>query len=291
MHKSGFVNIIGNPNVGKSTLTNALIGEKISIVSPKAQTTRQRVLGFLNEDEYQIIFSDTPGYINKVSYSLHQKMLDYVGEAVLDADILVLMLESGQLSINEELQEKVSKLEVPLLVIINKIDLSNQEKVEEEINACEEMFPKAQIFPASSLHGFNIDNIRNHIIEMCPEHPPYYPKDIISDRYLRFFVSEMIREHIFFQFQKEIPYHTEVVIDYFKEELEIPKIGAIIYVSRNSQKMILLGKGGSAIKKLGMEARKSIEEFLGQHIFLDLRVKINENWRNDPNKLKRLGYE
>jgi GTP-binding protein Era len=290
MHKSGFVNIIGNPNVGKSTLTNALIGEKISIVSPKAQTTRQRVLGFLNSDDYQIIFSDTPGYINKVSYSLHQKMLDYIGDAFVDADVLVLMMESGQLSINEELKEKVNNLNVPLLLVINKIDLSNQENVAGEIEQCQQMFPKAKIFPASALHNFNIDQVRDEIIELCPEHPPYYPKDIISDRYLRFFVSEMIREQIFHQFQKEIPYHTEVVITYFKEEEEIPKIGAVVYVSRNSQKVILLGKGGSAIKRLGMEARKSIEEFLGQHIFLDITIKVNENWRNDPNKLKNLGY-
>ncbi|MBN2728812.1 MAG: GTPase Era [Bacteroidales bacterium] len=290
MHKSGFVNIIGNPNVGKSTLTNALIGERISIVSPKAQTTRQRVLGFLNSDDYQIIFSDTPGYINKVSYSLHQKMLDYIGDAFVDADVLVLMMESGQLSINEELKEKVNNLNVPLLLVINKIDLSNQENVAGEIEQCQQMFPKAKIFPASALHNFNIDQVRDEIIELCPEHPPYYPKDIISDRYLRFFVSEMIREQIFHQFQKEIPYHTEVVITYFKEEEEIPKIGAVVYVSRNSQKVILLGKGGSAIKRLGMEARKSIEEFLGQHIFLDITIKVNENWRNDPNKLKNLGY-
>ena len=291
MHKSGFVNIIGNPNVGKSTLTNALIGEKISIVSPKAQTTRQRVLGFLNEDDYQLIFSDTPGYIHKASYALHQKMLEYVDDALLDADILLLMMESGDLAIHAELREKINNLKVPLMVVINKIDISNQEKVAQEIQECETMFPNAKIFPASALHNFNIEAIRNTIVELCPEHPPYYPKDIISDRYLRFFVSEMIREKIFYQFDKEIPYHTEVVIDYFKEEQEVPKIGAVIFVGRSSHKMILLGKGGAAIKKLGMEARKSIEEFLGQHIFLDLRVKINENWRNDPNKLKKLGYE
>lgn len=290
MHKSGFVNIIGNPNVGKSTLINALMGEKISIVSPKAQTTRQRILGFLNEDNYQIIFSDTPGYIHKASYALHQKMLDYVFEAFLDADILVLMLESGQLEIHDNLQEKINALTVPLVVIINKIDLSNQEKVSEEIAFCEKKFPKATIFAASALHNFNIDAIKEKIVELCPEHPPYYPKDIISNRYLRFFVAEIIRENIFYQFDKEIPYHTEVVIDYFKEE-EIPKIGAIIFVSRSSQKMILIGKGGSAIKKLGSAARKSIEEFMGQHVFLDLRVKVYENWRNDPNKLKKLGYE
>ena len=291
MHKSGFVNIIGNPNVGKSTLTNALIGEKISIVSPKAQTTRPRVLGFLNEDNYQIIFSDTPGYIHKASYKLHHKMLEYVDDAILDADILVLMLESGQPEIDSILQDKINNLKEPLLVIINKIDISNQEKVASEIAACEQKFPNASIFAASALHNFNVDTIRNKIIELCPEHPPYYPKDIISDRYLRFFVSEMIREQIFYQFEKEIPYHTEVVIDYFKEEEEIPKICAVIFVGRSSHKMILLGKGGSAIKKLGMKARENIEEFLGQHIFLDLRVKINENWRNDPNKLKQLGYE
>ena len=289
MHKSGFVNIIGNPNVGKSTLINALLGEKISIISPKAQTTRQRILGFLNEEEYQVIFSDTPGYVSKPSYSLHNKMLEYIEDAFLDADIIVLLMESGNITLHDEFLEKINNFKKEVLLVINKIDLSNQEKVAEEIQKAKEMLPKAIVIPASALHQFNIEYIKNKIIELLPEHPPYYPKDIISDKYVRFFVSEMIREQIFYLFQKEIPYHAEVIVHSFKEE-RIPKIGAIIYVSRESQKMILLGKGGSAIKKLGIEARKSIEEFLGQHVFLEITVKVQENWRNDPDKLKNVGY-
>lgn len=290
MHKSGFVNIIGNPNVGKSTLMNALLEEKLSIVTPKAQTTRQRVLGFLNEENYQIIFSDTPGFISKPAYSLHEKMLEYINDAFLDADILILMLECGNIAVHEDLLTKIQDFSNPLIVILNKIDVSNQVAVDDDIKTISEKFPNAKIIPASAMHGFNVDFVKNTIIELLPEHEPYYPKDVISDRYLRFFVSEIIREQIFLQFQQEIPYHTEVIINYFKENEEIPRIGATIFVSRESQKIILVGKGGAAIKKLGTEARKNIEKFIGQHIYLDLNVKVNENWRNDLKKLKNLGY-
>lgn len=288
-HKSGFVNIIGNPNVGKSTLINALTGEKISIISPKAQTTRQRVLGFLSTDEYQIVFSDTPGYVEKPSYELHRKMLGYIDTAFEDADIVLLMVECGQKSIHEGLMQRLQNLKVPLIIVINKIDLSNQDKLKELFPLYTELFPNADIISVSALHNFNIEVLLARVVEKLPEHPPYYPKDVMSDRNLRFFVSEMIREQIFHVFDKEIPYHSEVVIDYFREDEEIPKIGAIIYVSRESQKKILIGHEGKSIKKLGTFARKNIEAFMGQHVFLDLTIKVKD-WRDNDKTLTQLGY-
>ncbi|PKP04674.1 MAG: GTPase Era [Bacteroidetes bacterium HGW-Bacteroidetes-6] len=288
-HKSGFVNIIGNPNVGKSTLINALTGEKISIISPKAQTTRQRVLGFLSTEEYQIVFSDTPGFVEKPSYELHRKMLGYIDTAFEDADIVLMMVEPGQKEIHAGLLLRLQNLKVPLIVIINKIDLSNQDALKELFPFYENIFPNADIISVSALHNFNIDVLLGRIVEKLPDHPPYYPKDVMSDRNLRFFVSEMIREQIFHIFDKEIPYHSEVVIDYFREEEEIPKIGAIIYVSRESQKKILIGHEGKSIKKLGSFARKNIEGFMGQHVFLDLTIKVKD-WRDNDKTLTQLGY-
>ena len=289
LHKSGFVNIIGNPNVGKSTLINALTGEKISITSPKAQTTRQRVLGFLSTDDYQIIFSDTPGYVENPAYELHRKMLGYINTAFEDADIVVLLIEPDTRELNPDLLQRLQNLKVPLIVCINKIDLSEQDKMIEQMKKYEGIFSNADVMLTSALHKFNIDVLLNRIIELLPVHPAYYPKDILSDRHLRFFVSEMIREQIFHLFEKEIPYHSEVLIDYYKEGESIPKIGATIYVSRDSQKRILIGQGGNSIKKLGIQSRKSIEDFLGQHIFLDLNVKVKD-WRNDEKILKQMGF-
>lgn len=288
-HKSGFVNIIGNPNVGKSTLINALTGEKISIVSPKAQTTRQRVLGFLSTDDYQIVFSDTPGYVENPAYELHRKMLGYINAAFEDADIVILLIEPGTRELNPDLLLRLQNLTVPLIVCINKIDLSQQEKMMELMKHYGEIFPKADVMLISALHNFNVDVLLGRVIEMLPEHPAYYPKDVLSDRHLRFFVSEMIREQIFYLFEKEIPYHSEVIIDYYKEDENIPKIGATIFVSRESQKRILIGHGGSSVKKLGVQSRKTIEEFLGQHVFLDLNVKVKD-WRDDETTLKQMGF-
>jgi len=288
-HKSGFVNIIGNPNVGKSTLINALTGEKISIVSPKAQTTRQRVLGFLSTDDYQIVFSDTPGYVENPAYELHRKMLGYINSAFEDADIVILIIEPGTRDLNPELLQRLQNLAVPLIVCINKVDLSQQQGMMELMKQYEVVFPKADVMLISALHSFNVDVLMERVIEKLPEHPAYYPKDVMSDRHLRFFVSEMVREQIFYIFDKEVPYHSEVVIDYFKEEDDIPKIGATIYVSREGQKRIMIGHGGSAIKRLGTNARKNIEEFMGQHVFLELFVKVKD-WRDDDKTLKQLGY-
>lgn len=288
-HKSGFVNIIGNPNVGKSTLINALTGEKISIVSPKAQTTRQRVLGFLSTEDYQIVFSDTPGYVENPSYELHRKMLGYIQTAFEDADIVVLIIEPGTRDLNPDLLLRLQNLKVPLVVCINKIDLSQQEAMMTLMKQYSEVFPTADVMLISALHKFNIDVLLERIVEKLPEHPAYYPKDVLSDRHLRFFVSEMIREQIFHLFEKEIPYHSEVIIDYYKEDEDIPKIGATVFVSRESQKRILIGQGGSSVKKLGMLSRKNIEEFLGQHVFLDLNVKVKD-WRDNEKTLKQLGY-
>ncbi|NLL28491.1 MAG: GTPase Era [Bacteroidales bacterium] len=287
-HKSGFVNIIGNPNVGKSTLINALTGEKISIISPKAQTTRQRVLGFLSTDDYQIVFSDTPGYIENPSYELHKKMLGYIETAFEDADIVILIVEPEEKDINPDLIKRLKSLQIPLIICINKIDTSQQQKMNELMAYYKKEFPKADVMLISALHNFNIDVLLARIIEVLPEHPAWYPKDILSDRNLRFFVAEMIREQIFYLYDKEIPYHCEVYIDYFKEE-DIPKIGATIFVSRESQKRIIIGKDGNLIKKLGTQARKNIEKFLDQHIFLELHVKVKD-WRNDDKILKQFGY-
>lgn len=287
-HKSGFVNIIGNPNVGKSTLINALTGEKISIVSPKAQTTRQRVLGFLSTDDYQIIFSDTPGYIENPSYELHKKMLGYIETAFEDADIVILIVEPEEKDINPALIKRLKSLQIPLIICINKVDTSQQQNMNELMAYYKNEFPNADVMLISALHNFNIDVLLARIIDLLPKHPAWYPKDVLSDRNLRFFVSEMIREQIFYLYDKEIPYHCEVYIDYFKEE-DIPKIGATIFVSRESQKRIIIGKGGNLIKKLGMQARKNIEKFLDQHIFLELHVKVKD-WRNDDNVLKQFGY-
>jgi len=289
-HKSGFINIIGNPNVGKSTLMNALVGEKLSIITSKAQTTRHRIMGIVNGEDFQMIYSDTPGIV-KPHYLLHKSMMKFVETAMLDADIFLFVTEMGETFDNEDILKKLQTTEVPVLLLINKIDLSDQSKVEAKINEWKELLPKAEIFPISALLKFNTDTVFQNIIRLLPENPPYFPKDELTNRSQRFFVSEIIREKILLNYHKEIPYSTEVAIDTFTEEEKLIRISAMIYVARESQKAIIIGAKGSSIKKLGTDARKDIEEFLDKHVFLELRVKVDKDWRENERELKRFGYE
>lgn len=289
-HRAGFVNIIGNPNVGKSTLMNALVGEKLSIITSKAQTTRHRILGIVNGDDYQIVFSDTPGII-KPAYELQESMMDFVKTAFEDADVLVYMVETGEKELkNEAFFEKITKVKVPLLLLINKIDLSNQSEVEEQMAYWQEKVPNARIFPISALENFNVQNVMEEIISLLPESPPYFPKDQLTDKPERFFVNETIREKILEQFKKEIPYAVEVETESFQEEEDIIRIRSVIMVERDSQKGIIIGHKGAAIKKVGSEARKDLETFFGKKIFLELFVKVNKDWRSRSSQLKRFGY-
>lgn len=289
-HKSGFVNIIGHPNVGKSTLMNQLVGEKISIITNKAQTTRHRILGIVNKEEYQIIYSDTPGIIDP-AYKLQVGMMKFVKSALQDADILLLMVEVGQTSLkNEELTVKLQNINVPLIVLINKVDTITQEDVNKQIEHWKEVFKNAEVLPLSAVHGFNILNLQDRIIELLPENPPFYPKDTLTDKPEKFFVEEIIREQILIQYKQEIPYSVEVVVVHFKEEEKIIKIRADIMVARESQKGILIGKGGSRIKGVGTDARKKMQRFFEKQVFLELQVKVNKNWRDNEAQLKRFGY-
>lgn len=288
-HKAGYVNIIGNPNVGKSTLMNALIGEKLSIISPKVQTTRHRILGIFNDDDYQIVFSDTPGII-EAHYKLQESMMAFIDIALQDADIFIYMVESGEKNIQTTIINRIEKTKKPLILAINKIDLSQQEKVMEEILHWEKTCPQAVIVPISALNNFNVDKLKELILDKLPESPPYFPKDEISDKPMRFFVSEIIREKILFQFEKEIPYSVEVVVEEYKEEDSIIRIRCNIFVLRESQKAILLGKNGAAIKRLGTAARKDIEAFVEKKVFLETTVKVNKDWRNNEQELKKFGY-
>lgn len=289
-HKAGFVNIIGKPNVGKSTLMNALIGQKLSVVNPKAQTTRHRIKGIINGEDYQIVFSDTPG-IMKPAYKLHEKMLDAVQATFADADVMIYVAEIGEKDIEEDLKEKFTHLNIPLFLVLNKMDKVDQYGLENAIEHWKTVFKWTEIIPVSALHKFNTGFIIDKILNYLPESEAYFEKDILTDRNERFFVTEIIREKILTLYQKEIPYSTEVVIDYFKDEPTISKIGATIFVTRESQKAILLGHQGAAIKRLGTHARKRMEEFLGRRVYLDLTIKVNDNWRDDDNALKRFGYE
>jgi len=288
-HKAGFVSIIGYPNVGKSTLMNALVGERLSIITPKAQTTRHRIMGILSGEDFQIIYSDTPGII-KPHYLLHRSMMSAVMASLSDADEILLVTEIDTPFENEQILEQLRDSSTPLIVAINKVDLSSETIVKQSIEKWKIQFPTADIIPVSALHLFNLGNLLDLIIEKLPEAPGYYPKDELSDRSVRFFVSEMIREKIFMLFGEEVPYSCEVIVDTFKEEDNLDRIEATIYVSRESQKAILLGKQGKSIKKLGMEARKEIETFLDKHIFLGLTIKVEKNWRENERLLKRFGY-
>jgi GTPase len=289
-HKAGFVNIVGSPNVGKSTLMNRLLGQKLSIVTSKAQTTRHRILGIVNDDDSQIVFSDTPGVVNS-AYKMHDAMMGYVNTALQDADILIFITDIFEDEMNhQETLEKIQKLKIPIICLINKIDLGDQEKVMNRITYWQERLPDAYVYLMSALHGFNIDLLWERIHKLLPENPAYYDKEDISDRPMRFFISEIIREKIFIHCQKEIPYSCHIDIEEYKEEPDITKIRAIIIVERDSQKGIVIGKGGEMLKRIGREARQEIEKFVGRKIFLETFVKVDKDWRVSDSKLKKYGY-
>ncbi|MBS9773770.1 MAG: GTPase Era [Tenacibaculum sp.] len=290
-HKAGFVNIIGNPNVGKSTLMNVLVGEKLSIITSKAQTTRHRILGIVNDENYQIVFSDTPGII-KPAYELQESMMDFVKSAFDDADILIYMVEIGEKELkNEAFFNKIINSKIPVILLLNKIDKSTPEEVENKIEYWTNKLPNAFVYVISALENFNIEAVFNKIIELLPQSPAFYPKDQLTDKPERFFVNETIREKILKHYKKEIPYSVEVETESFEEEDEIIRIRAVIMVERDTQKGIIIGHKGSAIKRVGTEARKDLQKFFDKKIFLDLYVKVNKNWRSDERQLKRFGYK
>ena len=288
-HRAGFVNIIGNPNVGKSTLMNQLVGEKVSIMTSKAQTTRHRIKGIVNGDDYQIVYSDLPGVLDP-AYMMQKYMMKFVTDSLQDADIILYLIECGETRYNEQLVEKINKMGIPVVFIINKTDKYTEEQVAESKSHWQTILPTADVFAISALKGVNIEAVRDRIIELLPECPPYFPKDALTDRPMRFFVSELIREQILLQYKKEIPYSVEVVVESYKEEPDLIRIAATLYVERSTQKAIIIGSQGSAIKKLGTDARLSIEDFLQKHVFLDLSVKVLKDWRNNELQMKRFGY-
>ncbi len=289
-HKAGYVNIIGNPNVGKSTFMNAIVGERLSIITSKAQTTRHRILGIVNGDDFQILFSDTPGII-KPAYQLQESMMDFVKSAFEDADILLYMVEINEMALKDARYfEKIKNATVPVLILINKIDTSNQEAVESKIAYWKEQVPKAEIHAISALENFNIQSVFTRILELLPESPPYYPKDQLTDKPERFFVNETIREKILQHYKKEIPYSVEIETEEFFEDDTLIKIRSIIMVERDSQKGIIIGHKGDALKRVGTEARKDLEKFFDKKIFLELYVKVNKDWRNNQRQLRRFGY-
>lgn len=290
MHKAGFVNIIGNPNVGKSTLMNAFIGEKLSIITSKAQTTRHRILGIVNGEDFQVILSDTPGII-KPAYELQESMMGFVKSAFEDADVLIYMVEIGEKELKDEaFFNKITNSKIPVLLLLNKIDTSNQAQLEEQSQLWQIKVPNAEFFPVSATEGFNVQNIFNRIIELLPESPAFYPKDQLTDKPERFFVNEAIREKILMHYKKEIPYAVEVDTEEFFEEDDIIRMRSVIMVERETQKGIIIGHKGSALKRVGVEARKDLEKFFGKQVHLELYVKVNKNWRSNQNQLRRFGY-
>lgn len=290
VHKSGFVNIVGNPNVGKSTLMNLLVGERISIATFKAQTTRHRIMGIINDDDAQIVFSDTPGVL-KPNYKLQESMLAFSESALEDADVLLYVTDPVEkVDKNGDFLQKVAKMKVPVLVLINKMDLINQEKLIELVEEWHGMLPNAEILPISALAKFNVDLVLKRIKELIPECPPYFDKDQLTDKPARFFVSEIIREKILLYYDKEIPYSVEVGVESFKEEPKLIHINAVIYVERDSQKGIIIGHQGKALKKVATEARKSLEKFFGKQIYLETYVKVDKDWRNSDRELNIFGY-
>ena len=290
-HKSGFVNIIGNPNVGKSTLINSLLGHKLSIITHKAQTTRHRILGVLNDDNYQIVFSDTPGII-KPKYELQESMMNFVFSIFEDADILIYMIDaSSEKYLNDDkIIEKLKSSKLPLLVLLNKIDLSSQGSVTQKMSEISISFPTAKLFAISALNNFNLDILKEKIIELLPNAPAYFSKDTLTDKSERFFVEEIIREKILTHYKNEIPYSVEIEVEEFIEKSDFVRIRAIIYVMRNSQKGIIIGHKGLGLKRIGSESRRDIEKMLGKKIFLETPVKVKKNWRNDKQQLKNFGY-
>ncbi|MDP3461653.1 MAG: GTPase Era [Bacteroidales bacterium] len=290
-HKSGYINIIGNPNAGKSTLMNALVGEKISIITSKVQTTRHRILGIVNGDEFQMIFSDTPGIITKPAYKMHEIMNSFVETAMIDADIILFIIDIQDKSDFKDILPKLQHALVPVFILLNKIDLSTQPEVEEMIKHWQALVPAATIIPMSALLGFNIEAVMSRIVDLLPESPPYFPKDELTDKSMRFFVAEIIREKILLNYKQEIPYAVEVAVESYEEGEKLTRIRAIIYTARESQKAIILGHHGAAIKKTGTMARIDIEEFIGKKVYLEIAVKVNKDWRDDETALKRFGYE
>lgn len=290
-HKSGFVNIVGNPNVGKSTLMNVLVGERVSIITSKAQTTRHRILGIVNTDDMQIVYSDTPGVLTP-NYKLQESMLNFSNSALGDADVLLYVTDVVEtVDKNEEFLQKVQKLDCPVLLIINKIDLSNQSELEKMVALWKEFLPKAEIIPVSAQSKFNIDYIKRRIEDLMPESPPYFEKDALTDKPARFFVTEIIREKVLLYYQQEIPYAVEVVVELFKEEVDMIHIKSLIICERDTQKGIIIGHQGQALKKVGSMARKDIERFFGKKVFLEMFVKVEKDWRNRDNMLRNFGYQ
>ncbi len=290
-HKAGFVNIVGNPNVGKSTLMNDLVGERVSIITSKAQTTRHRIMGIVNTPEYQIVFSDTPGVLSP-KYKLQESMLGFSESALVDADILLYVTDVVEdPTKNAEFLAKVSKEKVPVLLVINKIDLlKGQAELENIVMRWKELLPNAEVFPTSAKEHFNVTNLMSRIVELLPDSPPYFGKDALTDKPARFFVTEIVREKILLNYDKEVPYSTEVIVEKFDESDNAIHIMAVIYVERDSQKGIIIGRGGAMLKRVGVEARKDIEQFFGKRVFLEMFVKVEPNWRNRENKLRAFGY-
>lgn len=291
MHKSGFVNIVGNPNVGKSTLMNILVGQKVSIITSKAQTTRHRIFGIVNTPEYQIVYSDTPGVL-RPNYKLQESMMTFSESALGDADVLLYVTDVVEKTTkNEKFLTKVQNIDVPVLLLINKIDQTNQEQLEGLVKEWKELLPKAEIYPISALNKFNVDVVQKRVLSLLPESPPYFEKDALTDKPARFFVTEIIREKILLYYQKEIPYAVEVVVEEFKEEDKIINIRALIIVERDSQKGIVIGHKGLALKKVGAMARKNIEAFFDKKVFLEMYVKVEKDWRDRDKILKTFGYK
>lgn len=289
-HKAGFVNIIGNPNVGKSTLMNAFVGEKLSIITSKAQTTRHRILGIVNGEDFQVVLSDTPGII-KPAYELQASMMDFVKSAFEDADVLLYMVEIGEKELKDEaFFKKINKSKIPVLLLLNKIDTSSQEQLEEQMLYWKEKVPNAEVYPISALENFNVKEVFDRILSLLPDSPPFYPKDQLTDKPERFFVNENIREKILVNYKKEIPYAVEVDTEEFFESDEIIRIRSVIMVERDSQKGIIIGHKGEAIKRVGMQARADLEKFFGKQIHIELYVKVNKDWRSNAKQLKRFGY-
>ncbi|NDF59560.1 MAG: GTPase Era [Crocinitomicaceae bacterium] len=289
-HRAGFVNIVGSPNVGKSTLMNQMVGEKLSIVTSKAQTTRHRIHGIVNADDYQVVYSDTPGVVN-AAYKLHEAMMSYVESSFKDADILLFITDIYESEMNHVATlERVKKLNIPVICLVNKVDLGSQQQVEARIQYWKEKLPNAEVIAVSALHGFGKDWVWQRILELLPENPPYFDKEDMSDRPMRFFVAEMVREKIFLRCEKEVPYSCQVEVEEYIVEENLIRIRAIIIVERDSQKGIIIGKGGSMLKLIGREARKDIEAFVGKKVFLETFVKVDKDWRASEHKLKKYGY-
>lgn len=289
-HKSGFVNILGNPNVGKSTIMNALVGEKLSIITAKAQTTRHRIMGIVNGDDFQIVYSDTPGIL-RPQYKLQETMMNFVNSALSDADMILYVTDVNERTAYEgEYIDKIKELNIPAIIAVNKVDITNQEDLEKVVESWHQAFPDSPVIPISALKKFNLDSLLNAILDKLPESPAYFPKDQLTDKYERFFASEIIREKILINYKKEIPYSVEIEIESFEDEKNLLKIRALIHVTRDSQKGIIIGHKGLMLKRVGTEARRDMEDFFKKKVFLELYVKVTKDWRDKPLVLKRFGY-